>query len=141
LVGALSPLAEKMRQSIPTDTDPNPWALPWQCMSLALFEYRNVNYAESINWGNRCLRIKQDSAMERVAGAQAILAMSYHQLGQAEQARSALLKSHGLIEERWKTPFAANEGSRGWWYDWFVARILEREAAALIESRAPIRKK
>ena len=28
--------------------------------------------------------------MELLAGAQAILAMSYHQLGQAEQARSAL---------------------------------------------------
>ena len=110
-------------------------------MSLALFEYRRGNAAEAVNWGNRCLSITQDSAMERVAGAQAILAMSYHQLGQPEQARSALLKSRGLVEERWKTPFAANEGSRGWWYDWLLARVLEREAATTIQPSAPVTQK
>jgi hypothetical protein len=106
-------------------------------MSLALFEYRRGNHAEAVNWANRCLTARQASAMERVAGAQAILAMSYHQLGQPEQARSALRKSRDLVEERWKTPFAANEFSRGWWYDWLIARILESEAAAVIEPQAP----
>jgi hypothetical protein len=110
-------------------------------MSLALFEYRRGNYAEAVNWGNRCLSFKQGSAMERVTGAQAILAMSYHQLGQAEQARSALAKSRELVEERWKTPFTVNADSRGWWYDWFFARILEREAAATIEPPATAAKK
>ena len=76
--------------------------------------------------------------MERVAGAQAILAMSYHQLGQAEQARSALAKSRELVEERWGTPFTVNADSRGFWYDWFFARILEREAAATIGPPAPV---
>jgi tetratricopeptide (TPR) repeat protein len=141
LLAALSPLAEKLEESIPPDTNPNDWALPWQCMSLALFEYRRGNYAEAVNWGNRCLSFKQDSAMERVAVAQAILAMSYHQRGQAEQARSALRKSRELVEERWKTPFTANEASRGWWYDWFFARILEGEAAAIIEPLAPATKR
>ena len=141
LLAALSPLAEKMVESIRTETDPNHWALPWQCMSLALFEYRRGNYAEAVNWGNRCLSFKQVSAMERVAGTQAILAISYRQLGQAEQARSALAKSRELVEERWKTPFTVNADSRGWWYDWFFAGILEREAAATIEPPAPATKK
>ncbi|MGH7970235.1 MAG: tetratricopeptide repeat protein, partial [Limisphaerales bacterium] len=135
----LSPLAAKVLESIPADTKQNSWALPWECMSLALFEYRRGNYPESVNWGDRCLSCKQDSAMERIAGTQAILAMSYHQLGQAEQARSALRRSRELVEERWKVPFTADdEYSRSAWYDWVLARILEGEAAATIE--APVHK-
>jgi tetratricopeptide (TPR) repeat protein len=134
---ALSPLAEKMVKSIAMDTDPNGWALPWQCMSLAIFEYRRGNYAEAVDWGSRCLSFNQDFPKERVACAQAILAMSYHQLGQTEQARSALAKSRQLVEERWKTPFTVYEDSRSWWYDWFLARFLEREAATVIEPHAP----
>jgi hypothetical protein len=134
LLSALSPSAEKLTESTRADTDPNHWALPWQCLSLALFEYRRAHYAEAVDWGNRCLSFEQDSPMERVTATQAILAMSYHQLGQTEQARSALRRSRELVEERWKTPFTVlNEGSGGWWYDWFLARILEREAAATIE--------
>jgi tetratricopeptide (TPR) repeat protein len=137
VLAALSPLAEKTVQSVHAWPDPNHWALPWQCMSLALFEYRRGNYAEAVTWGNRCLSFNQDSAMERVAATQAILAMSYHQLGQHERARPALAKSRELVEERWKTPFTVlKEDSRGWWYDWFLARMLEREAAALIERPA-----
>ena len=138
---ALSPLAEKMVKSIAMATDPNGWALPWQCMSLAIFEYRRGNYAGAVDWGNRCLSFNQDFPKERVACAQAILAMSYHQVGQTEQARSALAKSRQLVEERWKTPFTVYEDSRSWWYDWFLARFLEREAAATIEPTAPATKK
>jgi tetratricopeptide (TPR) repeat protein len=137
LAAALSPLAEKVAESIRKQPNPNHGALPWKCMSLALFEYHRGNYAEAVNWGNRCLSFNQDTRKERVACAQAILAMSYHQLGQTEQARSALAKSRELVEERWKTPFTLNQDSRGWWYDWFLARFLEREAAAVIEPHAP----
>jgi tetratricopeptide (TPR) repeat protein len=137
LLAELSPLAEKMAGSIPRDMKPNDWALPWQCMSLALFEYRRGNYAEAVNWGNRCLSFNQDSAMERVAGTQAILAVAHHQLGHAEQSRSALRASRELIDERSKSGFTANDNSRGWWYDWFIARILEVEAGTTIESPAP----
>jgi Flp pilus assembly protein TadD len=141
LLAELSPLAEKIAGATPKDANPNDWALPWQCLSLALFEYRRGNYAEAIDWGNRCLSFKGDSAMERVAGAHAILAVAHHQLGQAEQARSALAKSRELVEERWKTPFTVNADSRGWWYDWFIARTLEGEAAATIDPPAPATKK
>jgi hypothetical protein len=134
-------LAEKVAGSIPKDTNLNDWALPWQCMSLALFEYRRGNYAEAVNWSNRCLSFNEDSRKERVACAQAILAISYHQLGRTEEARGALAKSRELVEERCKTPFTAHDDSRGWWYDWFLARILRGEAAATIEPLVPAIKK
>jgi tetratricopeptide (TPR) repeat protein len=137
VAAALSPLAEKVAESIRTEPNPIHWALPWKCMSLSLFEYHRGNYAEAVNWGNRCLSFNQDSAKERMACVEAILAVSYHQLGQTEQARSALAKSRDLVEERWKTPFTVNEDSRGWWYDWFLAGLLEHEAATVIEPHAP----
>jgi serine/threonine protein kinase/tetratricopeptide (TPR) repeat protein len=139
LLAGLSPLAEMTVDSVRTQTDPNHWALPWQCMSLALVEYRRGNYAASVNWGNRGLSFKQNAQMERVAATQAILAMAYQQLGQAEPARSALAKSRELVEERWKTPLVVNGHRRGFWYDWLLARLLEREAAAKIELSAPAR--
>src|SRR4030095_14300402 len=103
LLAALSPLANTMRKSIPTDADRNDGALPWQSMSLAVFEYRRCNYSEAVNLGNPCLIFRQGTATECVAGAQAILAMSYHQLAQAEQSRSALRRRRGLVDERGKS--------------------------------------
>ena len=101
-------------------------------------EYRRGNYAEAVNWGNRCLSFKHDSTnVPRVATVRAILAMSYHQLGQAEQARSELAKSREMVEERSKTAFVAYEDWHGWWFDWFLGRLLEREAAAMIEAPTP----
>ena len=139
LLAALSPFAEVTAKSVPRKCGPSAdnWALPWRCMSLALMEYRRGNYAEAVNWGNRCLSYKHDSSnMPRVATVRAILAMAYHQLGQTEQARSELAESRELIEERSKTPFVAYEDWHGWWFDWFLGRLLEREAAAMIEAPA-----
>jgi serine/threonine protein kinase len=143
LLAALSPFAEVTAKSIPANVNPasDNWALPWRCMSLALMEYRRGNYAEAVNWGNRCLSFKHDSTnVPRVASVRAILAMAYHQLGQTEQDRSELAKSRELIEERSKTAFVAYEDRHGWWFDWFLGRILEREAAAMIETPAPATK-
>ena len=139
LLAALVPLAEVAVKSVPANVNPalNSWALP-RCMTLALMEYRRGNYAEAVNWGNRCLSFKHDATnVPRVATVRAILAMSYHQLGQAEPARAELAKSRELIEERFKTAFVIYQDGHGMWYDWFLARILEREAAAMIETQAP----
>jgi hypothetical protein len=76
----------------------------------------------------------------RVASIRAILAMSYHQLGQAEQARSELAKSRELIESRFRTPLVPFNDNREMWFDWFLGRILEREAAAMIEVLTPATK-
>jgi hypothetical protein len=148
LLAALSPAAEVMAKSVPANVPADAglsgnynWRLPWRCMTLALMEYRRGNYAEAVNWGNRCLSSKHDSTnLPRVAIVQAILAMSYHRLGQAEPARSELAKSRELIDERSKTAFVTYEDWHGGWFDWFSARILEREAAAMIESPAPATK-
>jgi tetratricopeptide (TPR) repeat protein len=137
LLAALSPFAEAAAKSVHANAASGNWPLPWRCMTLALMEYRRGNYAEAVNWGNRSLSAKPDSSeVTCVASVRAVLAMAYHQLGQTEQARSELAKSRELIEERSKTAFVAYEDWHGWWFDWFLGRILEREAAAMIEAPA-----
>ena len=138
LLAELSPMAEVAAKSLRANAASGNWPLPWRSMSLALMEYRRGNYAEAINWGNRCLSAKPDASdVTCVTTVRAILAMSYHQLGQVEQARSELAKSRELIAERSKTAFVIYQDGHGMWFDWFFGRILEREAVAMIEAPAP----
>jgi hypothetical protein len=142
LLAALAPMAEVTAKSIhPPKTASGNWPTPWRSMTLALMEYRRGNYAEAVNWGNRCLSARSGSLdMTCMATVRAILAMAYHQLGQDEQARSELARSREPIEKRSKTAFVIYQDGQGMWYDWFFCRILQREAAAMIETPAPAKK-
>ena len=137
-LAALAPLAELTTKSVNGNAVSVNWPLPWRSMTLALMEYRRGNYDEAVNWGNRCLSAQSDSLdVTCVATVRAILAMAYFQLGQAEQARSELAKSRELIAERSNTAFVIYQDGHGMWFDWFFGRILEREAATMIETPAP----
>jgi serine/threonine protein kinase len=141
-LATLAPLAEVAAKSVyPPKAASGNWPLPWRNMTLALMEYRRGNYAEAVNWGNRCLSAKPDSLdVTCVTTVRAILAMAHYQLGQADQARLELAKSRELIEERSKTAFVIYQDGHGMWFDWFFGRILEREAAAMITTPAPTTK-
>jgi eukaryotic-like serine/threonine-protein kinase len=111
------------------------WPVFWRYLSLALYEYRRGDYPEAIKWSNRCFEFDHLEPMPpRLASAHAISAMCLLQVGQRGQASLELAKSRELIEGRSKTPFLAYDDGRGWWYDWLLGRILEREAAARIEA-------
>ena len=140
-LAALAPMAELAAKSVHANAASGNWPLPWRSMALALMEYRRGNYAEAVNWGNRCLIAKPDSPDAPCeTTVRAILAMAYYRLGQAEPARAELAKSRELIEKRSKTTFVIYQDGHGLWFDWFFGRILEREAAAVIEAPAPATK-
>jgi hypothetical protein len=61
---------------------------------------------------------------------EAILVMADHQLGRDDEAGGELVKCQQVMEANFKTPFATADIA----FDWFLARLLEREAAATIES-------
>jgi hypothetical protein len=65
----------------------------------------------------------------RVASMQAILAMADHQLGRDAEARAALTNCQQVIAQHFKTPFTNADIA----FDWFLARLLEREAIACVE--------
>ncbi|HXR06463.1 MAG TPA: hypothetical protein VN765_03975, partial [Candidatus Acidoferrum sp.] len=106
-------------------------AIAWRCVSLALMDYRLARYSEAAGWCNRCLSYGNDN-LSRVATIHAILAMSYHQLGQLENARSELAQSREIIETKINGGLDLGNGGQGYWFDWELGNILLREATALI---------
>ena len=134
-IAELSPFAEATARSVAERTalTQADWPVFWRHLSLALFEYRRGDYAEALDHGARCLEFDAlENVPPRAAGVHAIAAMCFARLGRDERARAELARSRALIDERAQTPFVAYDDSRGWWYDWFVARILAREAEAMI---------
>jgi hypothetical protein len=133
LLARLEPLAIRIEQSIPTNvvsTTQND-IIPWQCMALALMNYRDGHYSESAGWSTLGLKIAGGGAnLSQVASTHAILAMADHQLGRSDEARTELAKSHQEIEDRFKAPFTYFDDE----FDWLLARLLEREATGRVEN-------
>ena len=134
LLAALTPLADVAAKSF-FDNKPNDgWMMPWRCLSLALMEYRRGNYPGAIGWCNRCLTYHKDSVPPRLATVHVILALAYYQLGIPASARSELAQGRDLIDNKFQAGLEADGGTQGFWFDWVLAQILEREAIAKIET-------
>jgi len=138
---ALAPLAElaaKAFASVASD-DTNAEAVfqaAWGSISVALVEYRRGNYLQASEWCHRCLGYPGDNP-PRVATARVILAMSCHHLGQTEEAVSELAQGRESIQGKFNDGLDAGSAAHGFWFDWVFARILLREATALIEPEPP----
>jgi tetratricopeptide (TPR) repeat protein len=130
---ALDPLAAATAKSLAeADAGGDVFLAAWRSVSLALLEYRQGDYPKAAEWCRRCLAYPQYNA-PRSATARAILAMSCHQLGRAKEARSELIGSREVIESKFRSGLDRGTPVQGFWFDWGLARILLREATALIE--------
>jgi hypothetical protein len=131
LLASLVPLADRIERSIPANalSAPGNDTVPWRCLALALMNYRRGDYAEAANWSTAGLKIATGPNLARVASMQAVLAMADHQLGRDDEARAGRVKCQQVIAENFKTPFATADIA----FDWFLARLLAREAATSIE--------
>lgn len=133
LLASLTPLADVAAKSFFDDKANDSWMMPWRCLSLALMEYRRGNYPGAIGWCNSCLTYHKDVPPPRLATIHIILALAYHQLGIPAQALSELIQGRTLIDNKFNDGLDAGNGGQGFWFDWVLARILEREAAAMME--------
>ena len=137
LLRSLAPLADVAAKSFRENPVPGaPWMFPWRCVSLALMEYRRGNFHDAIGWCNRCLAYGGDSP-PRTATIHAILAMACHGLGQGENARSELALSRELIDNKFNARLTLGDGNQGYWFDWVLGQILEREAITDLEGVRP----
>ena len=106
----------------------------WRSSSVAIIEYRREHWNEAIEWCKRSLNF-EDNNNARAAMVHAILAMSFYQARQLEEAQAELDKSRQVIGEKFKKGIDAGNGTQGYWFDWIVDRIFQREAEALIEGQ------
>ena len=131
----LAPLAALVADTV-EGNDPqasrDPYMDAWRCFALSLFEHRGGNYERSLAWAGQCLAYRNSNAPRRIS-INLLLAMACHHLGREEEARVELAYNRRLVEERFRTPLVAGNPAQGFWFDWINARILLREATALID--------
>jgi len=137
-INALTPLAELAAKSFanvaPGNTNAETvFQAAWGSLSLALMEYRQGNYAKAEDWCRHCLAYPGDNP-PRVAAARVILAMACRQLGQRQEATRQLAQARENIKTKFGDELDPGSAEHGFWFDWVFARILLREATALVET-------
>jgi hypothetical protein len=100
----------------------------WASVSLALWEYRQGHYAESIVWARRCLAFPDYNA-PRAATAHLELALALSQTGQSDEALRELSQARQSVESKFNEGLEPGSAAQGFWFDWVFARILLREAS------------
>ena len=98
---------------------------------MALYHFRTQNYPATLEWRNRCFASPKVSRVCATA-VRAIAAMASFQLGQPGEARAELAKA----QDDCGKPASAADFKNTWW-DWIIARILVREAEAMMAAGEP----
>jgi hypothetical protein len=115
----------------------------WACVSLALVDYRRGNYSKAIQWCRRALAYPRGDPIwaPGVSLAQVLLAMSDHQLHRTDEAPFALAYTRDPVERAFQgeaNSFKSTAATPAVTvFDWVDARILLREAAALLDREKP----
>ena len=129
----LAPLAElTVKSMVEAEGAGEVFQAAWRAMSLALLEYRRGNFTKAVDLSQRCLAFPEYNA-PRVATAHLILAMADHQLGRSHEALAEWNGAREIFESKIKPREDRGSPMQGFWFDWIFARILFREATALIE--------
>ena len=100
--------------------------LPYFQACKAMSNYRSGNFAEAFAWRQKAANSPAQFAQ---AKAYAVLAMAHWQLGQKDEARTALVRGDALA------PRADDLGES--WVAWLMARISLDEATTVIQNRNP----
>jgi serine/threonine protein kinase len=132
---ALEPLAHVAEASL--NRAATPYGLvTWRAMALALMAYRQGRFNEALHWCHRASDLDPGFLSRRAVG-DVIQAMAEWQLGQKAAARADLENARKLVEEGFQRPLKFSADQDGYWFDWLNARILLREATALMQQPEP----
>jgi hypothetical protein len=107
----------------------------WSVMPMSLWKYRAGEYEQAGLWCRRGLAT-QDMAPACEAALRGILAMADFQRHRMSEAREELANGRRIIEDKFNAGITKGDNVNGAWYDWIFARILLREAQALIAPSA-----
>jgi hypothetical protein len=134
ILTSLEPVAATTLQTVDDNDNrvpPDHFRAAWQCVSLALLEYRRGNFQLAANWCRRCLAY-QEVVAPRAATARIILAMADWKLGNPAAAREELATARAVVAAPFKEGLRRGSPPNGFWFDWVFARILVREAEGVV---------
>ncbi|MCX6877976.1 MAG: serine/threonine-protein kinase [Verrucomicrobia bacterium] len=128
ILRSLDPLAELAATSLEQSGPQfNEGFAAWRAFSLALMKYRQHDDAGAVAMCETSLDFKDpDAALN--ASVNLVRAMAHFRLGQTDGARSELARSRTMVEN-----YHHDNNPYGYWWDWVLARILLREATAVIK--------
>lgn len=111
------------------------WALvtgaAWHCYSLALWQYRRNELAQTIRWAGLSL-LRNKESVPRLSCFRSLLVMSRYQQGETEEARKLLAEAATPIRTITETSSETAMLEMDWWIDWLNAKILIAEATEQI---------
>jgi hypothetical protein len=125
----LTPLAETVAAWYPTL--PQEQQTAWAPMPTSLWRYRTGDYQGAIDYASKALGGTNASMAHRPVH-QIIIAMASHQLGHHDPARKNLADARAAVDRKFAGSLIEGVGGLGFWYDWLFARVLLREATAMI---------
>jgi hypothetical protein len=122
---ALAPMARAANERY------RPAPMNWPVIYLALWEYRRGDFAAVDRWCQGV--ISQTGESEVVTSTlRVIQAMADQKRGQAVEATEQLAFAQSTVE-RYFEHDQLPAFQQGYWYDWLFARILLREAIAMVQ--------
>jgi len=125
-------VADTDRSFAESESEGDSFKAAWDCVSLALWEYRRGNYAKAVDWSQRCLSSAEKNA-PRSAAALAVAAMAHLRLSSAEDAANELQTGEEIMDGKPKGRLNLGTPVQGFWFDWALSRILLREAQLEID--------
>ncbi|MDQ8205255.1 serine/threonine-protein kinase [Pelagicoccus sp. SDUM812003] len=141
LIRSLEPLARLTEEArLEADAAGDWFQAAWRSMSLAIYQYRQGNFAGAAEYARMCLEYTQDNA-PRTTTAQATLAMALHRMGRFDEALLTLSQAENLFEDKASSIVGRGSPVMGFWFDWAFAKVLLTEAQALLDVgvRHPVR--
>ena len=128
ILRSLDPLAKLAAESLgQSGAQVNEGFAAWRAFSLALMQYRQGDDVEAVAMCETALGF-EGLGTELDASVKLVRAMAHFRLGQIKEARSELARSRTMVENY----HLANNPYVYWW-DQVLARILLREATAVIK--------
>jgi serine/threonine protein kinase len=103
----------------------------WATIHLSLWHYRHGDYEQAEMW---CRRANAGTGSAVAATILIIQAMTEFQEGKSAVARVDLANGNKMVVERFQNNLDHGNSGDGFWFDWVFARVLAREATALIAS-------
>jgi WD40 repeat protein/serine/threonine protein kinase/tetratricopeptide (TPR) repeat protein len=115
------------------------WGYGLFLQTKGLAEYRAGRYEQAVDWLRKSQpRLPYSDWTETRAVTSFFLAMAYHRLGRADEARAALAQAHKCAEQVFGTlGTTVSRGAQAW----LLCQIARREAEALINGKVAERKK
>jgi tetratricopeptide (TPR) repeat protein len=137
MLDQLRPMAEILRPKNRAGEAPSHPFREWFALAVALFDLRDGRHQSAYDNALRGMGLATTPSCR--ASLKLTLAMAAHSLGKPAVARRELAEAAAMAGEAKPRVVVENhedyDPKSGSWYSWSVARILEREASALIGPR------